>query len=92
MSHSPRQMSNQSPINNFTDDLSESQEIFSLYDRDSDGLIAPHMVITALRAVGLNPAEVEAQKLVEEVLQPGDLTLRALVGRNMYCSYSLLAP
>ena len=51
--------------------LSEAQEVFSLYDRDVDGRIAPQQVIVALRAVGLNPSEKEVLTLLQTCVPQG---------------------
>lgn len=49
----------------------EYQEAFNLYDKDKDGIIATQKLGRVLRAMGLNPTELEIQEMIDEVDSEG---------------------
>ncbi|KAL4237703.1 hypothetical protein ACF0H5_002418 [Mactra antiquata] len=53
------------------DKLREYQEAFNLYDKDNDGIIATQKLGRVLRAMGLNPTEIEIQEMIDEVDSEG---------------------
>ncbi|GJN14783.1 hypothetical protein PR202_gb01642 [Eleusine coracana subsp. coracana] len=46
--------------------IAEFKEAFSLFDKDGDGQIATEELVTALRSLGLNVDEAEAQRLLSD--------------------------
>lgn len=60
------------PLSQLTDDkIKEYQEAFNLYDKDNDGIIAIQKLGRVLRAMGLNPTEIEVQEMIDEVDSEG---------------------
>lgn len=57
------------------DKLKEYREAFNLYDKDNDGIISITKLGRVLRAMGLNPTEIEVQEMIEEVDSEGTGTL-----------------
>ncbi|XP_060570280.1 uncharacterized protein LOC132728623 isoform X2 [Ruditapes philippinarum] len=53
------------------DKLKEYQEAFKLYDKDNDGIISIQKLGRVLRAMGLNPTEIEVQEMIDEVDSEG---------------------
>ncbi|TVU19919.1 hypothetical protein EJB05_36101 [Eragrostis curvula] len=51
--------------------IAEFKEAFSLFDKDGDGQIATDELVTALRSLGLNVDEAEAQRLLSDVAAGG---------------------
>ena len=51
----------------------EYQEAFKLYDKDNDGIISIQKLGRVLRAMGLNPTEIEVQEMIDEVDSEGKL-------------------
>ena len=47
--------------------FSEYKEAFNLYDKDKDGIIATQKLGRVLRAMGLNPTEIEIQEMIDEI-------------------------
>ena len=52
--------------------LAEYREAFNLYDKDKDGIIATQKLGRVLRAMGLNPTELEIQEMLEEIDSEGN--------------------
>ena len=46
--------------------IAEMEEIFKLFDKDNDGLVANTEFGTMIRALNMNPSEEEVKKLVED--------------------------
>ncbi|KAL6619021.1 hypothetical protein ACP70R_034160 [Stipagrostis hirtigluma subsp. patula] len=46
--------------------VDECKEVFDLFDADEDGHIAAGELVTALRSLGLNADEAEAQRLLQD--------------------------
>lgn len=53
--------------------ISEYKEAFNLYDKDNDGVIATQKLGRVLRAMGLNPTEIEIQEMIDEVDSEGNV-------------------
>ena len=51
--------------------IAEYKEAFNLYDKDNDGIIATQKLGRVLRAMGLNPTEIEIQEMIDEVDSEG---------------------
>ena len=51
--------------------VSEYKEAFNLYDKDKDGIIATQKLGRVLRAMGLNPTEIEIQEMIDEIDSEG---------------------
>lgn len=49
------------------DQIGEIREIFTLFDKDSDGMVGVNELGTMLRALNLNPTEEEVKSLKQEI-------------------------
>ena len=47
--------------------IAEIREIFTLFDKDSDGLVGTYNLGIILRALGMNPTQLEVKEMEKEV-------------------------
>ncbi|KAK3138419.1 hypothetical protein QOZ80_5AG0368750 [Eleusine coracana subsp. coracana] len=59
--------------------VDECKEIFDLFDADEDGQIAKDDLVTALRSLGLNVDEAEAQRLLGDAASGGAIEFPAFL-------------